>query len=106
MEGETQDKDARNLGTLSHKEAEARWASVRGLLAEAVPEPRQLVDLLRAHGVASHSAGVGNHGRRIREKALLYARELRNRFGILDLAAAAGCLESVARTVARDCVRW
>ena len=105
VEGETQDKDARNLGTLSHKEAEARWASVRGLLAEAVPEPRQLVDLLRAHGVAATPPELGITEEDT-EKALLYARELRNRFGILDLAAAAGCLESVARTVARDCVRW
>lgn len=102
---ETEGKDAKTFGALSYSELEARWAYSRGVLADAVPKPAELVCLLRAQGLAAtpHELGIGPEDT---EKALLYARELRNRFGILDVAAAAGCLEELARTIAQDSISW
>jgi glycerol-1-phosphate dehydrogenase [NAD(P)+] len=102
---ETQGKDTRALGALSHAEAEARWTCSRRVLAHAVPKPAEIIRLLRVQGLAAtpHELGIAPEDT---EKALLYARELRNRFGILDAAAAAGCLEELARTIALASVSW
>jgi glycerol-1-phosphate dehydrogenase [NAD(P)+] len=71
------------------------WAEITGQLRQAMLPTERLLEVMTAAGAPTSAADLGLSPEFYRD-ALRHAREIRNRFTILDLAADAGLLESFA----------
>lgn len=73
----------------------ARWPEIRATLGAIMVPTARLEATLEAAGAPTTGAALGFESGFYRE-AVRHAREVRNRFTILDLAAHAGCLDDLA----------
>jgi glycerol-1-phosphate dehydrogenase [NAD(P)+] len=71
------------------------WAEITGQLRPTMLPPARLREVMAAAGAPTTAADLGLSPGFYRD-ALRHAREIRNRFTILDLAADAGLLEDFA----------
>lgn len=76
-----------------------RWNEIWAALGPLCPESRFLREALRRSGAPTTPAELGLSAERI-HRALVVAREIRNRYTILDLAAEVGVLEGWAAEIA------
>jgi glycerol-1-phosphate dehydrogenase [NAD(P)+] len=69
------------------------WPSLRDRMRNQLMTAHQLRDLLAAAGCITHPSGLDKNLSQLRESYFL-AKQIRNRYTLLDLAADAGCLEN------------
>lgn len=81
-----------------------RWTEIWTALDPLRPDPASLRDALRRAGAPTTPADLGLPVESV-ERALLSAREIRNRYTILDLAAEVGLLHGWAREAAARAMR-
>lgn len=74
-------------------------ALIREELLPEIPDSDMIVHVLRSMGAPASPAELGISKAELTE-AILYAKEVRNKYTILDAAEYLGCLESVAAAVA------
>ncbi len=77
-----------------------RWTEIWAVLRPSCPDPAFLRETLRRAGASTTPAELGLSGEEVC-RALLVAREIRNRYTVLDLAAEVGLLNSWAEDVVR-----
>ena len=80
-------------------ELRERWGEIWAALALLRPDPASLREALKAAGAPTTPADLGLSVEVV-ERALLAAREIRNRYTVLDLAAEVGLLDGWAREAA------
>lgn len=68
-------------------------------LLPRIPDSAQIIQVLKSMGAPASPAELGLNEEELRE-AILYAKEVRNKYTILDAAEFLGCLEDVAEKVA------
>jgi len=74
-------------------------AQIRDELLSKIPDANMIVQVLKSMGAPSSPAEMGLSKAELKE-AILYAKEVRNKYTILDAAEYLGCLEEVAERVA------
>lgn len=72
---------------------------IREELIPLIPDSNMIIEVLRSMGAPSSPAELGLTRAEL-EEAILYAKEVRNKYTILDAAEYLGCLEEVAAAVA------
>ncbi len=77
-----------------------RWGEIWATLDSLRPDPASLGEALKAAGAPTTPAELGLPVEAV-ERALLAARDIRNRYTVLDLAAEVGLLDGWAREAAR-----
>jgi glycerol-1-phosphate dehydrogenase [NAD(P)+] len=81
----------------SHQE---RWGEIWAVLRPLCPDPASLREALRRAGAPTTATELGLSVEDI-HRSLLLAREIRNRYTILDLAAEVGLLDDWAKEIVR-----
>jgi glycerol-1-phosphate dehydrogenase [NAD(P)+] len=81
----------------SHQE---RWEEIWAVLRPLCPDPVSLREALRRAGAPTTAAELGLSVEEV-HRSLLLAREVRNRYTILDLAAEIGLLDDWAKEIVR-----
>lgn len=102
---ETPHRDAEQFASMNSDELNAWWDRCRRELGNCVPEPQTLLGILRRAGVPATPQEIGLTPEWVHD-GILYARELRPRLTIFDVAAAAGMLDTMAERLAADSFRW
>jgi glycerol-1-phosphate dehydrogenase [NAD(P)+] len=102
---ETEGRDGVIFGALGYAEINRRWRACRDAIHGHVPTPPELAAALRSAGAPATPVELGLPLSWAVD-GLLYARELRSKFTILDVAAASGCLEELAAQVAHESLQW
>lgn len=72
---------------------------IRDELLPKIPDASMIVQVLKSMGAPSSPAEMGLSKAELKE-AILYAKEVRNKYTLLDAAEYLGCLEAVAERVA------
>jgi glycerol-1-phosphate dehydrogenase [NAD(P)+] len=73
-------------------------AQIRAELLPKIPDPDMVVQVLKSMGAPSSPADMGISRAELKE-AILYAKEVRSKYTILEAAEYLGCLEEVAESV-------
>ena len=81
----------------SHQE---RWGEIWAVLRPLCPDPASLCEAMRRAGAPTTATELGLSVEDI-HRSLLLAREIRNRYTILDLAAEVGLLDDWAKEIVR-----
>ena len=74
-------------------------AQIREELLPEIPDPDMIVKVLKSMGVPASPADMGLSKEALKE-AILYAKEVRSKYTILEAAEYLGCLEEIAESVA------
>ncbi len=74
-------------------------ALIREEILPKIPDSNMIIKVLESMGAPSSPADLGISKAELKE-AVLYAKEVRNKYTILDAAGYLGCLEAVAESVA------
>lgn len=97
--------DAVRFGGMDYAEVNAWWQRCRQEVGNDVPSPERLIGMLRRAGAPAVPRDLGLSPEWVHD-AIIYARELRPKFSILDVAAASGLLEQLANKVAAESSSW
>ncbi|HEX9900596.1 MAG TPA: iron-containing alcohol dehydrogenase, partial [Candidatus Methylomirabilis sp.] len=77
-----------------------RWGEIWAILHPLCPDPASLREALRRTGAPTTATELGLSVEDVR-RSLLLAREIRNRYTVLDLAAEVGLLDGWAKEIVR-----
>ena len=90
----------RNAWLVHAGKVKSSMSLIREELLPQIPDPNMIVKVLQSMGAPSSPAELGISEAGLKE-AILYAKEVRNKYTILDAAEFLGCLEDTAASVAQ-----
>ncbi len=81
------------------KKVKSSMKQIQDEICPKIPDSNRIMDVLKNMGAPSSPAEMGLSKEEVKE-AILYAKEVRNKYTILEAAEYLGCLEEVAEKVA------